>query len=191
MIDFYDSNKANRAINTYLDFVGTDKVENKELLILTLVAYLEKTTQYYIKRVMGVDINSAVRKLADKGYITNERNGKECSVKINYTPTNSEVFSESIMYVFSNALFNIGKYVKDFKITSWNTLASLVELPLNIGNNGYINYEYDMLNCIGGGKPNKIYNRQKLVKIGAIKGVGSSQTHTYRLNQHAYLLGAK
>ena len=48
-----------------------------------------------------------------------------------------------------------------------------------------------MLNCIGGGKPNKIYNRQKLVKIGAIKGVGSSQTHTYRLNQHAYLLGAK
>ena len=191
MIDFYDSNKANRAINTYLDFVGTDKMENKELLILTLVAYLEKTTQYYIKRVMGVDINSAVRKLADKGYVTNERNGKECSVKINYTPTNSEVFSESIMYVFSNALFNIGKYVKDFKITSWNTLASLVELPLNIGNNGYVSYDLNTLNCVGGNKANRVYHRTKLIKIGVLKGVGSSQTHTYRLNQHAYLLGAK
>ena len=36
MIDFYDSNKANRAINTYLDFVGSEQMENKELLILTM-----------------------------------------------------------------------------------------------------------------------------------------------------------
>ena len=191
MIDFYESNKANRAINTYLDFVGTDKMENKELLILTLIAYLEKTTQYYIKRVMGVDINKAVLELARKGYITNERHGQECSVIINYTPTNSQVFSDKIMYVFANALFNTGKYVKDYRITSWTTLASIVELPLNIGNNGYVQYDFDLLSCVGGGKPNKIYNRQKLTKIGAIKPVGSTQTHTYRLNQHAYLLGAE
>jgi len=37
MIDFYDSNKATRAINTYLDFAGSEEMENKELLILTLV----------------------------------------------------------------------------------------------------------------------------------------------------------
>lgn len=191
MIDFYDSNKANRAINTYLDFVGSDKMENKELLVLTLVAYLEKTTQYYIKRVMGVDINAAVRSLADKGYITNERNGKECSVRINYTPTNAEVFSDKVMYVFANALFNTGKYVKDYKITSWTTLASLVELPLNIDSKDVIHYEYDMLNCVGGGKPNKIYNRQKLTKIGAIRPIGSTQTHNYRLNQYAFLMGAE
>ena len=90
MIDFYESNKANRAINTYLDFVGTGKMENKELLILTLIAYLEKTTQYYIKRVMGVDINKAVLELARKGYITNERHGQECYVIINYKPKNSK-----------------------------------------------------------------------------------------------------
>jgi len=190
MIDFYDSNKATRAINTYLDFAGSEEMENKELLILTLVAYLEKTTQYYIKRVVGADVNMIVRKLADKGYITNERKGKECSVKINYTPTNSQVFSESIMYVFANALFNIGKYLKDYKITSWTTLASIVELPLSIGNNGFIQYDYDLLSCVGGQKANKIYNRQKLTRIGAIKPVGSTQTHTYRLNQCAYLLGA-
>lgn len=191
MIDFYDSNKANRAINTYLDFAGSGKVETKELLILTLVAYLEKTTQYYIKRVVGADVNTAVRSLADKGYITNERNGKECSVTINYTPTNSEVFSEDIMYIFANALFNVGKYIKDFKITSWSTIASIVELSLSAEHNGYVHYDYDLLNCIGGGKANKIYNRQKLTKIGVIKPIGSTQTHNYRLNQCAYLLGTK
>ena len=190
MRDFYDSNKATRAINTYLDFVGTDKMENKELLMLTLIAYLEKTTQYYVKRVMGTDVNKFIISLANKGYITNERVGKECTVKINYTPKHSEVFSESVMYIFANALFNTGKYLKDYRITSWTTLAAIVELPLNIGNNGYIHYTQDTLKCVGGNKAKKDINRRKLVKIGAIKGVGSSQTGTYRLNQCAYLLGA-
>lgn len=191
MLEFYDSNSANRTINTYLDFAGSERMENKELLVLSIISYLGKTTCFYLSRVLGVSPHIQVNSLAAKGYIKVEKQGRENHVEINYTPVSAKVYSDKIMYVFMNALFNIGKYTSDYNISSWNVLASIVELPLNIKNNGYVDYEYDLLKCIGGNKTNRSYNRVKLVKMGVIKRVGgSSQAHTYRLNQNAYLLGS-
>lgn len=191
MLEFYDSNKANRAINTYIDFANSEEMENKELLVLTAISYLENTTCFYLKRILGVNVLPQVMDLTEKGYVTSERSGNERKVQINYTPVNAQVFSDNIMYVFANALFNVGKYVGEYKVTSWNTLASIVELPIHIQKNGVVNYEYDLLGCIGGNKANKSYNRKKLIDIGVIRRVaGSTQNHSYKLNQQAYLLGA-
>ena len=190
MLERYDSNRANRAINTYIDFANSE-IENKELLVLTVISYLESTTCYYLKRVLGAAILPQVASLAEKGYISSEKRGNERLVKINYIPVNAQVFSDKIMFAFVNALFNVGKYISDFKITSWKTLASIVELPTHMREDGVIKYDYDLLNCIGGNKANKSYHRKKLIDMGVMRRVGgSTQNHVYKLNQYTYFLGA-
>ena len=74
MLERYDSNRANRAINTYIDFANSE-IENKELLVLTVISYLESTTCYYLKRVLGAAILPQVASLAEKGYISSEKRG--------------------------------------------------------------------------------------------------------------------
>lgn len=190
MLEIYNSNQANRALNTYYDFVGNDELGNKELLILTLFAYEGTSSTPYIKRILGADPTSAIDSLCSKGFIRRIKNtGRTNNYEFIYKPQSAEVVSEKAMYVFSNALFNIGKYIKQYKITSWNNLASLVELPLKMNSNGTVDYTLELLSCIGGNKSNKIYNRNKLVKMGVIKKQGTSGEHVYRMNEHAFLLG--
>ena len=191
MIDFYNSDSATRAANMFLDLTKNSKLSNKEVLVMTLITYKGEVSGTFLRKVFGVNLDLALIELTKQNYIKVVRTeGRTKIYDRIYSPKEVNVFSENIMYIFSNALFNIGKYTKDYKISSWNILASIVELPLRISKNGFVPYEHDTLSCIGGRQPNKVTNRSKLVKIGVIKPVGSSQTSIYRLNQHAYLLGA-
>ena len=126
MLEIYNSNCATRAINTFVDFAGTEKLLNKELLVLTLMAYKGTTTIPYLKKILTVGPEREVNNLIEQGYIVIDRaEGRTKYYKVVYKPVSSEVFSEKTMYTFCNALFNLGKYVRDYKLTSWNILASI------------------------------------------------------------------
>lgn len=190
MREFYNSNSANRAINTYLDFSSSLDLSRKELLALVVIAYLGKTTQYYLSRVLSSTVSKQIKVLTSLNLITVEKITSEKHITFTYTPKSTKVFSESIMYVFANALFNIDKYSTNYNISSWNILASIVELPLHLQKNGHVNIT-DNLQCIQGGSANKSTYKNKLVNIGVIKSAGgSTQSGNYRLNRNAYLLGS-
>lgn len=192
MIEFYNSDSATRAANMFLDLTKNSDLNNKAVLVMTLIAYKGESSGTFLRKVFDVNLDLTLIELTKQNYIKIIRTeGRTKVYECVYSPKEVNVFSEDIMYVFSNALFNIGKYIRNYKISSWNILASIVELPLRISKNGAVPYEYDMLSCIGGDRPNKLTNRNRLVKIGVIKPIGSSQASNYRLNQHAYLLGAK
>lgn len=190
MLEIYNSNCATRAINTFVDFAGTDKLLNKELLVLTLMAYKGTTTVPYLKKILTVGPDREINKLVEQGYVVIDRaEGRTKYYKVSYKPVSSEVFSESTMYTFCNALFNLGKYVRDYKLTSWNILASMVELPLHLSNTATVNYEPTAMKCISGNKANHLSVRNKLVKYGVIKESRSEGKDNYKLNQKAYFLG--
>ena len=193
MLDFYDSNRANRAINTYFDLVNTKDMEPKELVVITLAAYTERVTKHLAKKILGVACDTQLANLVKRGYLVEKREqgfGAEKEYYFNYTPINAEVYPDNVMYVFSNALFNIGKYFRDYKITSWTLLAAIVEIATKVAKNGRIKYDHDSIDCVRGGKPNRIYNRKRLIEMGVIKLYGEQADHQYRVNQKAYLLGA-
>lgn len=199
MLDFYDNVSATRAVSTFLTAIEQDKVQlsQKDILVLTLISYKGVTCVPFLSKVFGCDVTPNVKNLEKFGVAKVAR--KEGATKYyecTLLSTSSDVFSEDSMYIFANALFNIGKYVKEYEITSWSLLLSIVELPLHLTKEtSHVKLTLDSLKTFNGVRNNRLIHRRNLEKIGVTKAVdGKTPLHTdkpeYRLNKHAYLMGA-
>ena len=189
MTEFYDSNSATRAINTYLTYAK--KLGNKDLVLLTIIAYKGETDAKYIEKVTCANPFLTLQHLEKLDLLHVDKSQKQYKYSLKEKVAGSKVFPENVMYVFTNALFNVGTYFKKYKITQWNNIAAIIEAPLLANKQSRVeNFEQEV-SCIGGNDYNKKCIKNVLVRIGVFKRRGERNSHYYTLNKHAYLMGAK
>lgn len=189
MTEFYDSNSATRAINTYLTYAK--QLGNKDLVILTLIAYKGETNAKFIEKVTGANPFLSLQHLEELELLNVNSSQRQYTYSLKNNVEGSKVFPESVMYVFANALFNVGTYFKKYKITQWNNIAAIIEAPLLTNKQSRVENFENEISCIGGNNYNKRCIKNTLVKIGVFKRRGEFRSPYYTLNKHAYLLGAK
>lgn len=173
------------------------KLKSKQIIVATLIAYNGATTKSFFKRAIpGKSIDDVIKVLLDAHIIRCvDENAKNKQYTLNVEPDIEVDVSESALYIFTNCLFNLDKYVTTYDIKSWNVLSSMIEIPqfLTVSNETF-NYSLKDMNAAGGSICNRREIREQLEKIGVMKLVGQrtrgKENSKFRLNKKAYLMGA-
>lgn len=196
----YSQDKATRAIRVFESLISEKgqailNGSNKLLILLTTMAYYGKFKTEQIVKELGT-FDNYTEDLLKLGILTVDKSSKPhiftCHVeKIITDEYKNETVSDDIGYLFTSALFNIGAYIKEYGIKSWNVFGLVLEAALHMGYaSDSINLPTDDIKSVSGQDFNKSSTRKKLVDLGFLKQQGSGRFTSFMLNKRAYLLGS-
>ena len=205
MLDIFSAESAKMAANVFMHILENEKVRDelnnqpRKILLLTLVAYKGRTTRQFLSRLIPKGTNNVLlTELCKSGHLTYYREpGRETEYELGekfdkFAP--KKYYSKPQLYFFTNALFNVSKYMTTYNITQWNTLLTIIEMSLKLDKTNTVELGAKNIQSIRGNDSNKHTTRKSLETMGFIQrvgriGGGARQTRC-ALNKYAYLLGA-
>lgn len=206
MTTTFDKQKAEKAIWVFETILQNKKEitngKNLGLILFPIMAYLGNFSIKDLKKYVPSLIDPVIQVAREKGLI--KLVYRDCSAKENTWTYSFNVqqfmnmtgssdipsVSEDICYLFVNCLFNTSKYIKEFKISSWNVLSLALECTLKTGySSHYISLPNDHIRSVVGNAANKYCAKKTLVDYGFLKKHGKVNSE-FSLNRRAFLLGS-
>lgn len=207
MQERFDKQNSIRAIRLFKSFLENldlkEKISNsnKNLVLLTVIAYFKECTKTKLKRIIPItSLDISLDELIKAGYIKKTRDGRE----VTFTLVDSEDFTKAefnydfnVAYLFANTIMNIFLYIKKYEISSWNTIAFMLEIAMksNFNKGGLVHLAEENIQSILGCSSNKTNLRKTLEKMGIIKGAlikkGRSYGGDFKVNKNAFIFTCK
>lgn len=201
----FNKQKAEKAIWVFETILQDKKevVNGKTLglILFPIMAYMETFTIKELKQQVPSLIDSIIKIAKDKKIIkvVSSNSSKESTWTYAFDvqqfmsltgSKNIPSVSEDICYLFTNCLFNMYKYIKEYKISSWNVLSLALECTLKTGySTNYISLPNDHIRSVVGNAANKYCIKKTLVDYGFLKKHEKVNSE-FSLNRRAFLMGS-